>query len=73
MLTAYRDLRTRNLKLLDEIGEVGLDRVPPHLPPGFEDAMKTVAHTFVLIAMHQMVHYGQIADARRVAGRKPLI
>ena len=73
VLAAYTNLRTRNLKLLDEIGEAGLDRVPPNIPPGFESVMKTVGHTFMLIALHQMVHYGQIADARRVAGRKPLV
>lgn len=35
--------------------------------------MKTFGHTFLLITLHQMVHYGQIADARRVAGRKPVM
>jgi hypothetical protein len=69
----YRELRARNLKLLDEIGEAGLDRVPRHVPAGFEDMMTTFGQTFLLIALHNMVHYGQIADARRVAGRKPLI
>jgi hypothetical protein len=73
VVAAYQDLRARNLKLLDEIGEAGLDRPPVAVPPGFEDAMKTVGQTFLLIALHQMVHYGQIADARRVAGRKPLM
>ena len=72
VLGKYRELRTANLKLLDEVGESGLDRVPKAVPPGFEDAMKTVGHTFLLTTLHQMVHYGQIADARRVAGRDPL-
>ena len=31
----YRDLRARNLKLLDEVGEAGLDRVPKDVPAGF--------------------------------------
>jgi hypothetical protein len=25
------------------------------------------------VTLHQMVHYGQIADARRAAGREPLM
>ena len=73
VLKTYRDMRARNLKLLDELGEGSLDRTPKQIPPGFEDAMKTFGHTFLLIALHNMVHYGQIADARRVAGHKPLM
>jgi uncharacterized damage-inducible protein DinB len=72
LLRTYRDLRARNLKLLDQLGEAGLDRVPKQVPPGFEDAMSTAGHTLLLITLHNMVHYGQIADARRAAGHKPL-
>ena len=72
VLATYRDLRARNLRLLDEIGDAGLDRAPRHVPPGFEDAMATVGKTLLLISLHNMVHYGQIADARRVAGLQPL-
>jgi hypothetical protein len=73
VLRTYRELRANNLKLLDEIGEAGLDRVPKDVPAGFEDAMTTFGQTFLLIALHNMVHYGQITDARRVAGLKPLL
>src|SRR5437867_5380515 len=68
VLRTYRDLRARNLRLLDEIGEAGLDRKPKHVPPGFEDMMLTFGHTLLLITLHNMVHYGQVTDARRVAG-----
>jgi hypothetical protein len=73
VLAAYRELRAGTLRLLEEVGEEGLDRAPEAVPPGFEDAMRTVGRTFLLLALHQMVHYGQIADARRVAGLKPLM
>jgi hypothetical protein len=73
VLKTYRDMRARNLKLLDEIGDAGLDHIPKQIAPGFEDAMKTFGHTFLLITLHNMVHYGQIADARRAAGHKPLM
>ena len=73
VLATYRNLRKTNLKRLDEIGEAGLDRVPKSPPPGFEGMMKTFGHTFLLITLHNMVHYGEIADARRVAGYKPLL
>ena len=49
------------------------DRIPVAVPLGFEDAMKTFGLTFLLITLRQMVYYGQIADARRVAGRAPLM
>jgi hypothetical protein len=73
VLSTYRQARARNLKLLEEIGESGLDRVPKNVPPGFEDMMTTFGQTLLLITLHNMVHYGQIADARRVAGLKPLL
>jgi hypothetical protein len=72
VLKTLRDLRAKNLKLLDQVGEAGLDRAPKNVPPGFEEPMKTVGRTFLLIALHQMVHYGQLADVRRVVGLKPL-
>jgi hypothetical protein len=33
--------------------------------------MSTIGRALLVIALHQMVHYGEIADARRAAGRKP--
>jgi uncharacterized damage-inducible protein DinB len=42
------------------------------VPQGLEKFMRTAGDVFVTIAMHQMGHRGQIADARRVAGRKPV-
>lgn len=73
MLRTYRDLRAKNLELLERTGEPGLDRAPKHVPPGFEQLMTSFGQTFLLIALHNMVHYGEIADARRVAGLKPLL
>ena len=69
----YRELRAKNLELLDEVGEAGLDRKPADVPAGFEDVMQTFGQTLLLTTLHNMVHYGQIADARRATGRKPLI
>jgi hypothetical protein len=72
VLGTYRSLRAKNLKLLDQIGEPGLDR-PTKMPPkGLEKAMPTFGQAFLIIAMHQMNHRGQVADARRCAGREPV-
>ncbi|MDB5353902.1 MAG: hypothetical protein JWN24_355 [Phycisphaerales bacterium] len=73
LLGTYRLLRAGTLKLLDQIGEAGLDRVPKNVPPGFEKEMQTFGQTLLVIAIHNMQHAGQIADTRRAAGRKPRI
>jgi hypothetical protein len=72
LLRTYRDLRARNLQSLEQIGEEGLDRKPTSPPPGLEQAFDTIGSTFLLIALHQMSHRGQLCDARRAAGRKPI-
>lgn len=72
LIRTYRDLRARNLQILEQIGEAGLDRPTKSPPRGLEDLLNTFGRTFLLIAMHQMSHRGQIADARRAIGRKPI-
>ena len=72
VLGTYRQLRDRNLKLLEEIGESGLDRPTEAPPKGLEQVFGTAGHTFLVIAIHQMNHRGQVADARRTAGRQPM-
>jgi hypothetical protein len=72
LLRTYRDLRARNLQALERIGDEGLDRPPKSPPPGMQHVMRTVGETLLLIALHQMGHRGQVADARRACGRKPI-
>ena len=72
LLRTYRDLRARNLQALERIGDEGLDRPPKSPPPGMQQVMRTVGETFLLIALHQMGHRGQVADARRAYGREPI-
>ena len=66
----YRDHRAKNFKLLDEIGDEALDQKPVNIPQGFEKEMRTIGHTFTTIAVHNMMHCGELADMRRVAGLK---
>jgi hypothetical protein len=73
ILRNYHELRAGNLKMLDHLGEAGLDRAPRFIPPGFEEMMKTNGKALLAITLHNMVHYGQIADCRRAAGLKPLM
>ncbi len=71
VLATYRDLRAKNLARLDAIGEEGLDRPSAMVPPDFEEEMKTVGHSLLVFALHQMSHVGQLAVARRAAGKAP--
>jgi uncharacterized damage-inducible protein DinB len=72
VLRTYRDLRARNLQTLERLGEAGLDRPTKAPPRGLEHMFGTVGAAFLLTALHQMSHRGQLADARRAAGRKPI-
>jgi hypothetical protein len=58
--------------MLDQISEEGLDRKPAAVPPGLEQAFDSIGNAFLLFAMHQMNHRGQLCDARRAAGRAPM-
>lgn len=73
LLHKFHALRAETLALLDEIGDAGLSKMPAVVPPGFEKEMKSIGHTFGILAIHQMCHYGQLADIRRAAGLKPLV
>ena len=73
VLQKFHELRDKTLRILDQLGDAGLDRKPKKVPPGFEEMMTTFGQTLLLISLHNMVHYGQIADVRRVAGVKPLM
>ena len=73
VLAKYRELRAGTLQRLDEMGNSGLAIPPKSIPLGFEEVMQTGGQALLLLTLHNMVHYGQIADARRVAGREPLL
>ncbi|QDT54242.1 DinB superfamily protein [Caulifigura coniformis] len=73
LLNTFREMRAKNLVRLKEIGEAGLDAKPENVPEPFKDVMTSVGKTYLLLALHQNVHYGEVCDARRVAGLKPLM
>ena len=72
IMRAYREARARNLKLLEQLGDAGLDRPTKAPPKGLEQVMSTAGMAFLAVALHQTSHRGQVADARRAAGRKPV-
>jgi hypothetical protein len=72
LLSTYRRLRQRNQEIFAKLGEEGLDHPVKAAPAGMENFLRTAGDVFLTIAIHQMGHRGQVADARRVAGRKPV-
>jgi len=73
VLGAFRRLRGRTLSLLEKLDDADLDKAPRDVPPGFEDEMKTIGRNLLLTSLHNMMHFGQIADCRRVAGHAPMV
>ncbi len=71
VLATFDRLRGETMRMLDAMDDAALDAKPANIPPGFEEVMATVGKTLYLISLHQMVHYGQITDARRTAGIAP--
>ncbi len=68
----YRQLREQNLKLLESLSEADLDKPTKAPPKGREQEFATYGRSFLTIALHQMLHRGNVTDARRAAGRAAL-
>ncbi len=69
----FHRVRAANVARLQLLSDSELDSRPRNVPPMFEPFMSTIASVYTVIALHTMVHYGQITDARRVAGLPPLL
>jgi uncharacterized damage-inducible protein DinB len=68
----YRQLREQNLKLLESLSEADLDKPTKSPPKGREQEFATYGRSFLALALHQMMHRGNVTDARRAAGRAAL-
>lgn len=73
VLRAYEATHRSALALLDEMNDARLNERPPAVWEVVRDdpQFQTIGQLFLFIAMHEMSHRGQLADARRVLGRKP--
>ncbi len=65
----YLELRERNLKLLDSLSEEDLDKPSIAPPKGREREFATYGKSFLVLALHQMLHRSHVTDALRSAGR----
>jgi uncharacterized damage-inducible protein DinB len=65
----YLQLRERNLKLLESLSEADLDKPTKAPPKGREREFATYGQSFLVLALHQTMHRGNVSDAQRAAGR----
>ncbi len=72
VMAKCREVHQANLALLDSMSETDLDMSSQGCPPEYEGLFGTYRRCFQMVAGHWLMHHGQVADARRAAGRKPL-
>jgi len=67
------EIHQATVALLDSMSEDDLDTASKNCPPEYEGFFGTYRQCFQQVASHWHMHQGQVADARRAAGRKPLM
>ena len=69
---AFTDARAGTLDILSSLTDADLDKPSKECPPELTEFVGTYGQCLLLLVIHPMHHRGQVADARRAAGRKPL-
>ncbi|MCA9100344.1 MAG: DinB family protein [Pirellulales bacterium] len=72
VLDRYRPVRAATLEVLDGLDEKDLDRESAACPENRREVFGTYRHCLAMVANHWFMHRGQVADARRAAGRGTL-
>jgi len=73
LLAKWDEVRLQTLKTLDSLSDEDLDKPSANPPEGREASFDTYAKVLSLVAMHPLMHRGQVADARRAIGREKLL
>lgn len=71
LMAEFEKVRANTLKLLDSYSEADLD-LPSKAPEDLKFMFGTIGQCFVSLGLHGALHAGQVADARRAMGRKPV-
>jgi uncharacterized damage-inducible protein DinB len=71
--TAFEDQRSETMRLLATLTDGDLDRPCQDCPPDKAQFIGTYGKCFMMMMLHPMTHRGQVADARRAVGKKPLM
>jgi hypothetical protein len=72
LLAKFEEMRAATLAHLDTLSDDDLD-ARSHAPEEFGPHFGTVGACFAAMSGHSSFHTGQVADARRAAGREPLM
>lgn len=72
VIAKCKEIHQANIDLLESLSEEDLDVPSKSCPPDYQQLFGTRRLCFQQVANHWWMHCGQIADARRAAGRKPL-
>lgn len=72
LMGKFEEVRAASLSHLDTLSEADLDK-PSHAPEEFGAFFGTVGACYAAMTTHVSFHAGQVADARRAAGRQPLM
>ena len=72
LLGKFEQIRAATLAHLDTLSEDDLDQ-KSHAPEEYGPFFGTVGACFAAMVTHMAFHTGQVADARRAAGRKPVM
>ena len=72
LLGKFEEIRAATLAHLNTLSDKDLDK-PSHAPAEFGPPFATVGACFAAMSTHMSFHAGQVADARRAAGRGPLM
>ncbi len=69
----FDEVRANTMKVLSTLSDDDLDQPSKNCSPEREAFFGTVGQCFMVIGLHAMMHFGQLADARRMDGRKPMM
>ncbi len=72
VLREFERVRAGTLQVLSSLTDADLDR-PSKAPADRQQMFGTIGQCLSAVSLHSAFHTGQIADARRAAGRKPVI
>lgn len=72
LLVKFDQIRADSLKHLATLSDDDLDQ-KSHAPPEHSEPFGTVGKCYAAMIVHMAFHAGQVADARRAAGRGPLV
>ena len=68
----FDEMRANTLAFIETLSDADLETPTKNCPEGREEAFGTIGACLIVLSLHPMMHYGQVADARRMADRKPL-